>query len=124
MPTVTIELYDETVQNEDDPKAVRLRTTLEGIVADYDTHLSRFEVENGVVTFHIPSKEACAAVLSVLASSTRNSPEYLLDEAGVATLSGTSFGKYGEGFIRLSYANSVENIKKALGWMKEAVAKL
>jgi aspartate aminotransferase len=50
--------------------------------------------------------------------------EYLLDEAGVATLSGTSFGKYGEGFIRLSYANSVENIKKALGWMKEAIAKL
>jgi len=50
--------------------------------------------------------------------------EYLLDEAGVATLSGTSFGKYGEGFIRLSYANSVENIKKALGWMKGAVAKL
>jgi aspartate aminotransferase len=50
--------------------------------------------------------------------------EYLLNEAGVATLSGTSFGKYGEGFLRLSYANSVENIKKALGWMKEAIAKL
>ena len=50
--------------------------------------------------------------------------EYLLEEAGVATLSGTSFGKYGEGFIRLSYANSVENIEKALGWMKEAIAKL
>lgn len=50
--------------------------------------------------------------------------EYLLNEAGVATLSGTSFGKYGEGFIRLSYANSIENIKKALDWMKEAVARL
>jgi len=50
--------------------------------------------------------------------------DYLLNEAGVATLSGTSFGKYGDGFIRLSYANSVENIKKALGWMKEAIAKL
>ena len=49
---------------------------------------------------------------------------YLLDEGGVATLSGTSFGKHGDGFIRLSYANSVENIKKALGWMKEAIAKL
>lgn len=50
--------------------------------------------------------------------------DYLLQEAGVATLSGTSFGKYGEGFLRLSYANSVENIEKALGWIKEAVAKL
>lgn len=50
--------------------------------------------------------------------------DYLLQEAGVATLSGTSFGKYGEGFLRLSYANSVENIEKALGWIKGAVAKL
>jgi len=50
--------------------------------------------------------------------------EYLLQKAGVATLSGTSFGKYGEGFLRLSYANSIENIEKALGWIKKAVAKL
>ena len=50
--------------------------------------------------------------------------EYLLQEAGVATLSGTSFGKYGEGFLRLSYANSVQNIEKALAWIKEAVARL
>jgi aspartate/methionine/tyrosine aminotransferase len=38
----------------------------------------------------------------------------LLDEAGVATLSGTSFGPGGEGYLRLSYANSVENIQEAL----------
>jgi len=38
----------------------------------------------------------------------------LLNEAGVATLSGTSFGPGGEGYLRLSYANSVENIKIAL----------
>ncbi len=50
--------------------------------------------------------------------------DYLLQEAGVATLSGTAFGEYGEGFLRLSYANSVENIQKALGWMKEALARL
>jgi len=50
--------------------------------------------------------------------------EYLLQEGGVATLSGTSFGKYGEGFLRLSYANSVENIKLALAWIKEAITKL
>jgi aspartate/methionine/tyrosine aminotransferase len=43
----------------------------------------------------------------------------LLEKAGVATLAGTSFGKYGEGYLRLSYANSVENIEKALGRMKE-----
>lgn len=38
----------------------------------------------------------------------------LLEEAGVATLSGTAFGRYGEGYLRLSYANSLENIRKAL----------
>jgi aspartate/methionine/tyrosine aminotransferase len=38
----------------------------------------------------------------------------LLAEAGVAVLSGTAFGSYGEGFLRLSYANSVENIQAAL----------
>ncbi len=56
--------------------------------------------------------------------SSREMEGYLLDEAGVATLSGTSFGEYGEGFLRLSYANSVENIKKALERIGEAVAKL
>jgi len=50
--------------------------------------------------------------------------DYLLNEAGVACLSGTSFGAYGEGYLRLSYANSVENIKKALERMAEAIAKL
>ena len=38
----------------------------------------------------------------------------LLEEAGVATLAGTAFGAHGEGFLRLSYANSVANIEEAL----------
>ncbi len=37
-----------------------------------------------------------------------------LEEAGVACLAGTAFGQYGEGYLRFSYANSVENIRKAL----------
>ena len=43
----------------------------------------------------------------------------LLEQAGVAALSGTSFGAHGEGFIRLSYANSLENIRIALHAMGE-----
>ncbi len=38
----------------------------------------------------------------------------LLADAGVAALSGTAFGRCGEGFLRFSYANSVENIRSAL----------
>ncbi|HEX8969845.1 MAG TPA: pyridoxal phosphate-dependent aminotransferase [Chloroflexota bacterium] len=42
----------------------------------------------------------------------------LLEEAGVACLSGTAFGRYGEGFIRFSYANSPDNIRLALERMR------
>ncbi len=45
----------------------------------------------------------------------------LLDEAGVAALSGTSFGAHGAGFLRLSYANSAQNIAAALDAIKSAV---
>jgi aspartate/methionine/tyrosine aminotransferase len=38
----------------------------------------------------------------------------LLEEAGVACLSGTSFGAFGEGYLRFSVANSMENLSKAL----------
>ena len=44
----------------------------------------------------------------------------LLDDAGIAALSGTAFGEFGEGYLRFSVANSIENIEKALdrvdGW--------
>ncbi len=56
--------------------------------------------------------------------SSREMQDYLLNEAGVACLSGTAFGKYGEGFLRFSYANSIENLQKALERIGEAVAKL
>jgi aspartate/methionine/tyrosine aminotransferase len=46
--------------------------------------------------------------------SARNLQDRLLEEAGVATVAGTSFGEMGEGFIRFSYANSIENIERAL----------
>src|SRR5262245_13725218 len=46
----------------------------------------------------------------------------LLEEAGVACLSGTAFGAAGEGYLRFSYANSAENIRVALGSMAEFLA--
>jgi aspartate/methionine/tyrosine aminotransferase len=50
--------------------------------------------------------------------------DYLLEEAGVALLSGTSFGKNGEGYLRLCFANSLENIQEALERLKSAFGKL
>jgi len=43
----------------------------------------------------------------------------LLEEAGVAGLSGTSFGDFGEGYLRFSVANSLENLNTALQLIDE-----
>jgi aspartate/methionine/tyrosine aminotransferase len=47
----------------------------------------------------------------------------LLEQAGVACLSGTAFGEYGEGYLRFSVANSLENLNKALAKIEDWVAK-
>jgi aspartate aminotransferase len=53
--------------------------------------------------------------------NSRDFATLLLDKYGVATLSGTSFGVYGDGYLRLSYANSVPNLEKALERIAAAV---
>ncbi len=47
----------------------------------------------------------------------------LLYEAGVACLSGTAFGAFGEGYLRLSYANSLENLMEAVARMRRYLTK-
>jgi aspartate aminotransferase len=49
--------------------------------------------------------------------------DLLLEEAGVACLAGTAFGKYGEGHLRLSYANSRHNIARALKHMAQFLSR-
>jgi aspartate/methionine/tyrosine aminotransferase len=49
--------------------------------------------------------------------------DHLLYNAGVAALAGTCFGKYGEDHLRLSFANSVENIQKALDRIAKGLQK-
>jgi aspartate/methionine/tyrosine aminotransferase len=46
----------------------------------------------------------------------------LLNDAGVAALSGTGFGAYGEGFLRFSYANSIGNIRSGLEAIRAQLA--
>lgn len=50
--------------------------------------------------------------------------EYLLTEADVAVLPGTSFGAFGEGYIRISFANSAENLQEAMRRIDAANRKL
>ena len=44
---------------------------------------------------------------------------FLLDELEIAAVAGTSFGAYGEGYMRFSYANSSQNIKRAMARIRE-----
>jgi aspartate/methionine/tyrosine aminotransferase len=53
--------------------------------------------------------------------SSRALADKLLEEAGVACLSGTAFGEFGEGHLRFSYANSMENIQEALRRIRTVV---
>ncbi len=50
--------------------------------------------------------------------------DYLLEEAGIAVLPGTSFGDYGEGYLRLSYSTSQQTIKAGLDCLHSALGKL
>jgi aspartate/methionine/tyrosine aminotransferase len=50
--------------------------------------------------------------------------DYLLETAGVAALGGGCFGRYGQGYLRFSYANSVKNIERGLERITEAVEQL
>ncbi len=54
----------------------------------------------------------------------RKLADYLLNEGGVAALSGTAFGEFGQGYLRFSYANSIENISLALERIAKAMDKI
>lgn len=54
-----------------------------------------------------------------LGKNSQETADWILEESGVALLPGSAFGKFGEGYLRLSYANSIENIQQAMDRMGE-----
>ena len=76
---------------------------------------------------HCPEPEGAFYAFPSIRETGLSSAEFeerALSEAGVALLSGSAFGEYGEGYVRLSYANSQENISKALDRLAGFVGKL
>jgi len=55
--------------------------------------------------------------------ASRELADLLLTEAGVSCLSGTAFGRFGDGYLRFSYANSLENIEEALRRIREVAVR-
>jgi len=81
---------------------------------------------NGIKGFScLVPKGAFYMFPNITATGWKSKPlaDALLEEAGVAALSGTAFGAYGEGYLRFSIANSLENIRKALDRVEEWAGK-
>ncbi|HET6986874.1 MAG TPA: pyridoxal phosphate-dependent aminotransferase [Kribbella sp.] len=98
---------------------------LEGPWDDVDRMLEAFRERRDVIVSGLNAVPGVSCVepggafyafpnISELGQSAATLADRLLDEAGVAVLPGTSFGVYGEDHLRFSYANSVENIRRAL----------
>ena len=80
---------------------------------------------NAIPGIHCPMPQGAFYVfpnIQAFGRSSEDLADYLLQVAGVAVLPGTAFGRNGEGYLRLSYANSVENIQIALDRMADALS--
>ena len=98
---------------------------LEGPWDDVDRMLDAFRERREVIVSGLNAVPGVSCVepegafyafpnISELGQSAATLADRLLEEAGVAVLPGTSFGAYGENHLRFSYANSVDNIRRAL----------
>ena len=98
---------------------------LEGPWDDVDRMLDAFRERREVIVSGLNAVPGVSCVepagafyafpnISELGQSAATLADRLLEEAGVAVLPGTSFGEYGENHLRFSYANSVDNIRRAL----------
>jgi aspartate/methionine/tyrosine aminotransferase len=82
---------------------------------------------NAIPGVHCPTPRGAFYVFANVSSlgwPVEELADYLLTEAGVALLAGTDFGQAGRGYLRLSYANSIENIREALARMAQALSEL
>jgi aspartate/methionine/tyrosine aminotransferase len=106
---------------------------LQGPRTEVDAMLAEFDVRRGAVVAGLNALPGVSCVMPQGAfyafpnitgtgMDARTVADRLLTEAGVAVLAGTAFGQFGEGYLRLSYANSLDNIEEALGAMGDLLA--
>ena len=101
---------------------------VEAVVAEYRRRRDALVAGlNAIPGVHCRTPQGAFYVFPNVSSFNQTSTwlaEYLLEEAGVAVLPGTAFGLYGEGYLRLCFANSLENIQAGLKKVAEALGKL
>jgi len=123
------------------PNSVTQRAVLYGLQNPRETNLSidnmreayqkrRDVIINGfseIEGFDCLSPEGAFYAFPNITKTGKSSGElsmYLLDECGVVTVPGNAFGQYGEGYLRFSFATSVDMIKQGMEKIKEGIRKL
>ncbi len=108
---------------------------LTGPQAEVDAMVSQYQHRRDVIVdelnsipgIHCQKPQGAFYVFPNIRSLGKSSAEmanYLLEEAGVAVLPGSDFGAYGEGYLRLTYSNSLENIHKVSESIHRAIIHL
>lgn len=104
------------------------RTEVNGFVAEFrkrrDLMVAGLNKIKGVSCITPRGAFYCFPNVKKVPMPSKQLAELLLNDAGVAVLSGTAFGKHGDGYLRLSYANSVENIQTGLQRIEKVIASL
>lgn len=94
------------------------QTQVDGVVAEYQRRRDAIvDGLNSLPGISCQTPQGAFYVfpnITALGKSSDEVANWILEEAGIALLPGSAFGKYGEGYLRLSYANSVENIERAI----------
>ncbi|MEP6641149.1 MAG: pyridoxal phosphate-dependent aminotransferase [Gaiellales bacterium] len=137
LPTVLVEPITRLLINSVSCTAPAVQlggvAALQGARTEVDAMLAEFDVRRGAVVAGLNALPGVSCVLprgafyafpniTGIGMDARTVADRLLTEAGVAVLAGTAFGEFGEGYLRLSYANSLENIEEALGAMGDLLA--
>ena len=105
---------------------------LEGPMDEVEAMVAEFGVRSKLISQGLrsipgvtcPEPEGAFYVFPSIKGTGLTSAEFeekAMNDAGVALLSGSAFGEYGEGYVRLSYANSQENIKQAIDKLDKMV---
>lgn len=85
-----------------------------------------YEAANGIPGFHCGKPDGAFYIFPNVQKTGMNGfqfSEMLLEKAGVATVAGECFGRYGAGHVRISYSNSLDNLKKAMANIKKEIEK-